>query len=167
MANRVFRFGLIFLTAVIGVSSAAMAGIKADYVVIDKSSERVYLLFRGNIIRSFPAVFGFNPVGHKQYEGDGRTPEGRYMLDFKNDSSKFYRSIRVSYPNKQDEFRAEMRGDSPGGDIFIHGQKNGYSWEELTKDRKNWTDGCVAMRDTDMAQVWELVDVDTPIWIRP
>ncbi len=168
MTYRLMRVLLFALFTVSPVGTAkSYSEINADFVLVDKSDRRLYLKFKGQIIGSFPVVFGFNPVGHKQFEGDGRTPEGRYVLDFKNEDSRFYKSIRVSYPHEADVWKASMRGKEPGGDIFIHGQKNGYSWEELVAKRLHWTEGCIALRDEHMDRVWDLIEERTIIVIRP
>ena len=98
----------------------------ADLVLVEKSKSRLYLMQEGEAFASFHVAFGSNPKGHKQEQGDGRTPEGRYTLDYKNAGSSYYKSIHISYPNAEDRKEARKRGVDPGGDIMIHGQKNGY-----------------------------------------
>ncbi len=139
----------------------------ADAVLVVKSERRLYLLADGEVFADFPATFGADPVGHKQREGDERTPEGHYMLDWKNAHSAFYRSIHVDYPNKQDRAAAAARGEDPGGLIMIHGQRNGYGWLSPLARFFNWTDGCIALNDHDMDEVWLSVRENTPIEIRP
>ena len=99
--------------------------------------------------------------------GDGRTPEGSYVLDYKNPNSKFYKSIHISYPNRRDREYARRNGMDPGGDIMIHGQPNGYGWAAPVLQLFSWTDGCVALSDSNMDVIWESVDPGTPIEIRP
>lgn len=139
----------------------------ADSVLVVKSERRLYLLADGEVFADYPATFGANPVGHKQREGDERTPEGHYMLDWKNAHSAFYKSIHVDYPNKQDKATAAARGEDPGGLIMIHGQRNGYGWLSPLARFFNWTDGCIALSDRDMDEVWLKVRENTPIEIRP
>ena len=139
----------------------------ADLVMVEKSKSRLYLMRKGETFASFRVAFGSNPKGHKQEQGDGRTPEGRYMLDYKNEGSAYYKSIHISYPNAKDREDARKRGVSPGGDIMIHGQKNGYGRLSILVQRFNWTNGCIALSDRDMDLVWNAVEPGTPIEIRP
>lgn len=140
---------------------------KADAVLVIKSQNRLYLMKKGERIASFYVTFGQNPVGHKQQQGDERTPEGHYLLDYKNRNSKFYKSIHISYPNAKDRANAKRRGVDPGGDIMIHGQTNGWGWASPIVQFFPWTDGCVALTNVNMDRVWEAVDPGTPIEIRP
>jgi murein L,D-transpeptidase YafK len=139
----------------------------ADMVVVEKSKSRLYLMREGETLASFRVAFGSNPKGHKQEQGDGRTPEGRYILDYKNSGSAYYKSIHISYPNAKDRKEARKRGVDPGGDIMIHGQKNGYGQFSILVQRFNWTNGCIALSDRDMDVVWNAVEPGTPIEIRP
>lgn len=140
---------------------------KADAVLVIKSEKRLYLLNKGERFASFRATFGADPVGHKQAQGDQKTPEGHYVLDYKNRNSKFYKSIHISYPNARDRKNARRLGVDPGGDIMIHGQANGYGWASPIVQLFSWTDGCVALSNKDMDRVWDAVDPGTPIEIRP
>jgi murein L,D-transpeptidase YafK len=139
----------------------------ADSVLVIKSESRLYLMREGRELASFKVAFGSNPKGHKQQQGDERTPEGRYTLDYKNPHSKYYKSIHVSYPNAQDRANAKKRGVDPGGDIMIHGQPNGYEKFATIVQLFNWTNGCIAMSNSDMDIVWQAVIPGTPIEIRP
>jgi murein L,D-transpeptidase YafK len=112
-------------------------------------------------------ALGGTPVGAKEQQGDHKTPEGRYILDRRNAKSRFYKSIHVSYPNEQDKERAARRGVSPGGDIMIHGLPNGFGWLGATHRAQDWTDGCVAVTNQEIDEIWELVPDGTPIEIRP
>jgi len=134
----------------------------ADEVVVDKSDRELYVLRQGRIIARIPIALGFAPRGHKQQRGDGRTPEGRYVLDWRNPNSKFYRSIHISYPGPADLARAERDGIEPGGDIFIHGTPAGPEFVSL-----DWTAGCIAVSNTAMDLIWNRVPDGTPITIRP
>jgi murein L,D-transpeptidase YafK len=177
MANRRIRVATMLTLCLAGLFSTA--GIAetttgttskpamADSVLVVKSERRLYLLQDGEVFAEYPATFGADPVGHKQREGDERTPEGHYLLDWKNQNSAFYRSIHVDYPNKQDQAAAAARGEDPGGLIMIHGQRNGYAWLSPLARFFNWTDGCVALNDRDMDEVWLSVRANTPIEIRP
>jgi murein L,D-transpeptidase YafK len=140
---------------------------KADTVLVIKSEKRLYLLNKGVPFASLRATFGGQPEGHKQVLGDQRTPEGHYMLDYKNVNSLFYKSIHISYPNAQDKAEARKLGLSPGGDIMIHGQTNGWEWAAPIVQLFSWTDGCIALSNKDMDRVWAAVNPGTPIEIRP
>ncbi len=140
---------------------------KADHVLVIKSERRLYLMKRDKVLAAYPVTFGAEPKGHKQQQGDERTPEGHYLLDSKNVNSKFYKSIHISYPNARDRENARKRGVSPGGDIMIHGMPNGWDWTWPILQLASWTDGCIALRDKDMDEVWTAVNVGTPIEIRP
>ena len=140
---------------------------QADFVLVVKSERKLYLLRDDEVIATFPVTFGSNPEGHKRREGDGRTPEGHYLLDWKHSDSDFYKSIHISYPNDEDKNKALDLGSNPGGAIMIHGQKNGYGWLSPLARYINWTDGCIALKNSDMDKVWESVNSGTPIEIRP
>ena len=137
-------------------------------VLVDKSDRELSLLSTNKkVLASFPVVFGDNPVGHKQREGDERTPEGRYTLDWRNPNSSYYLSVHVSYPNKDDVAAAEARGEDPGGMIMVHGQPNGLGWLAPVMQQRDWTDGCIALTNAHMDVVWNHVPNGTPIVIRP
>jgi murein L,D-transpeptidase YafK len=148
-------------------SCSAFAGDKADRVVVIKSTKTLSLYKSERLLGTYSVVFGANPVGHKQQEGDERTPEGRYILDFKKSDSAFYKAIHISYPNTQDIESAKKRGVSPGGLIMIHGQKNGLGWVSFISQKFNWTDGCIALNNKDMDFIWEAIEAGTPIEIKP
>lgn len=140
----------------------------ADAVLVKKAERSLYLLREGRVLKQYKIMLGPKPKGPKLMEGDERTPEGHYMLDRKNPNSRFYKSIRVSYPNAFDVERAQKFNVAPGNSIMIHGMKN--SWNEKTKKQAlkfNWTDGCIALADNDMEEIWEAVEVGTPIEIQP
>jgi murein L,D-transpeptidase YafK len=120
------------------------------------------LLLRGNVVlRSYRIALGREPVGHKQSEGDGRTPEGQYLIDRRNPKSKYHLALHISYPNADDVARAQAAGVEPGGDIMIHGLKDGEHREG------DWTQGCIAVANEDMEEIWGLVPEGTPIVIEP
>ncbi len=140
---------------------------KADSVLVIKSQCKLYLKKNGQVLKAYDVAFGAKPEGHKMQEGDERTPEGRYLLDYKKADSAFYKAIHLSYPNKADRLWAEKAGVSPGGAIMIHGQKNGYGWLWWITQRFNWTDGCIAVSNSAMDEIWASVDIGTPIEIEP
>lgn len=139
-------------------------------VKVYKSDRIVKLMHHDQDIRTYPMRLGFNPIGHKVKEGDGKTPEGRYILDWRNPNSAFYKSLHVSYPNQQDKSKANQLGVSPGGDIMIHGSATRSQVEKLPSlmtylPRNDWTWGCIAVRNIDMDEIWKLVDDGTVISI--
>lgn len=163
MARLIFAAFPVALVAAATFSPVVTAFAKeqADKVLIDKSDRQVYLLRDGEIWKNYPMGLGFAPEGHKRQQGDGRTPEGDYVLDWRNPESQFYLSIHISYPDKQDRAGAKRRGVSPGGDIFIHGR------HRLSSGNRDWTLGCIAVTDRAMDEIWQAVPNGTPITIRP
>ncbi len=145
----------------------AIAAPPVDLVRVDKSERRMELLLEGQVVRSYAIALGANPLGHKQQQGDERTPEGRYVLDWQNPNSCCFRSLHISYPNAADKAAASALGVDPGGMIMIHGQVNGYGWWSWLVQRFDWTDGCIAVADEDMREIWDMVPVGTPIEINP
>lgn len=139
-------------------------GLAGDYVLVDKS-DRTLTVYQGSRpLRIFRAIqFGDAPMGHKRFQGDERTPEGLYTIDLRNPQSSYYLSLRISYPNAADRAFAAQYGRSPGGDIYIHGQPNAMTYGRM---RGDWTDGCIALSNEEMAELWRLVPDGTPIEIR-
>ena len=140
---------------------------QADLVEVFKSARRLEIKRDGRLLGSYRVALGFSPAGHKEREGDGRTPEGRYTIDARNPRSAFHLSLRVSYPDDNDKARAAAAGVSPGGDIFIHGQPNGLRRFFNGHPGKDWTVGCVAVRDAEMREIWSLVPTGAAVVIRP
>jgi len=138
-------------------------------VLVEKSKRSLSLLDRnGYEIKRYRISLGNNPVGKKTENGDGRTPEGRYIIDTRNDNSAYYLSLRVSYPNEEDKRQARKRGVDPGNDIFIHGLPNGKTWQwwKYNTDR-DWTQGCIGVNNADIEELWTLIPDGTPIVIQP
>jgi murein L,D-transpeptidase YafK len=160
------RFALFVLIG--GLSPAAWAEpVTVDLVRVYKSERRLELLLGSQVVGSYGIALGANPIGHKQREGDERTPEGRYILDWRNPDSAFTKSIHISYPNAADKATAETAGVEPGGMIMVHGQPKGFGWWSWLFQMFDWTNGCIAVTDEDMAQIWEMVKNGTPIEINP
>lgn len=137
-------------------------------VIVRKGERKMYLLDPTNhVIRTYPISLGQNPVGHKLREGDGKTPEGRYYINGRNENSKFHLSLRISYPAQQDLRRAKSLGVDPGGDIYIHGRPNDKQEAFRGSRRVDWTDGCIAVNDREIREIWQLVPEGTPIDITP
>lgn len=169
----VIGFSLAIMTSTSAIAAegfsentqAMLNNIVIDKVFVDKSARTLQLLSDNKVIKTYHIALGGNPVGHKQQQGDKRTPTGSYILDYKNEKSKFYRSIHVSYPNAADKARAKSRGVSPGGDIMIHGQKNGFGHLAAINQQRDWTDGCIAVTDNEMDEIMAAVEIGTPIEI--
>lgn len=138
----------------------------ADFVLVDKSDRTLTLYAVGQPIRTITGIqLGDAPVGHKQFEGDERTPEGRYTIHTRNPRSAYRLSLRIDYPNATDRAFAESYGLSPGGDIFIHGQPNRMPVDDRMEG--DWTDGCIAVSNAEIAMLWDAIEDGTPIEIRP
>lgn len=140
---------------------------KADLVVVHKGRRVLELKRHGRTIRSFTVALGRNPEGAKRKEGDGRTPEGVYILDWRNPNSSFYRSIHVSYPQPRDLAHAIRWNVSAGGEIMIHGLPNARTAAAVGHPRRDWTDGCIAVTNEEMDEIWARVEDGTPIIIYP
>ena len=139
----------------------------ADRIVVAKADRTLSLYRRNRLLRTYRIALGWAPIGHKEQEGDGRTPEGTYVIDAKKRNSAFHRALHISYPNAQDKRRARQRGVSPGGDIMIHGLPNGMDVIKTAHPRSDWTAGCIAVTNSEIEEIWRLVPVGTPIEIRP
>jgi murein L,D-transpeptidase YafK len=141
--------------------------VKADKILIEKAERRLTLLRQGQVMKTYRVALGPNPAGHKQEEGDGRTPEGKYRIDWRNPQSKFYLSLHISYPNETDKQRATERGVSPGGDIMIHGLPNGSGSLGSLHYLKDWTLGCIAVNNEEIEEIWDTVDDGIVVEIVP
>jgi murein L,D-transpeptidase YafK len=140
---------------------------RADKVVIEKAARKLHLLQNGRAIRTFRIALGLRPVGDKEKEGDFKTPEGTYYLDSRNKDSDYFLAIRVSYPDERDRREASRKGVDPGGAIMIHGQPNEPTRSEAYYRTQDWTNGCIAVSNSDMIDIWLMTDENTPIEIRP
>lgn len=141
----------------------------ADQVVVEKSARRLKLLSGGRVFREYRIALGDNPLGHKEREGDERTPEGVYVLDWRNPNSRYYKSIHISYPNEWDRRLARLTGQNPGGMIMIHGLPNYIVSDAVRREymTRDWTDGCIAVTNEELDEIWQLVRDGTPIRIQP
>lgn len=136
-----------------------------DRIVVHKAERRMELFAGGKLVHTMTRIqLGDAPVGHKQFEGDEKTPEGRYTIDLRNPRSSFHLSLRISYPDQAARDFAASRQRSPGGEIFIHGQPNGLRYGRMQGD---WTDGCIALSNREIDALWRAVPVGTSIEIRP
>jgi murein L,D-transpeptidase YafK len=139
-----------------------------DHIVVLKSARIMRLYSPDNkIVKEYRVALGRNPAGAKQRQGDSKTPEGTYVIDRKNQHSRFHLSLRVSYPNAQDRQRAQRESVDPGGDIMIHGLMPVFAWLGSLHRQHDWTDGCIAVTNAEIEEIWSLVPVGTKIEIRP
>lgn len=160
-------------TATPGVSGEAAGGglsatvPVADRILVRKAERRLYLMRRGEVLRSYRVALGLQPAGPKERAGDFRTPEGRYLLTRRNARSDYFLSIQVSYPNDDDVRRAHHQHVDPGGSIMLHGLPNNLRHPPEYYATADWTDGCIAMSDSDMVELWMMTQDNTPIDILP
>lgn len=160
---------LVLLVCVLG-APATMHATEfpvADLVLIEKAARKLHLVKGGEIFKTFKIALGMVPVGDKEFEGDFKTPEGRYLLDMRNPDSDYFLAIRISYPNAADRREAREKGVDPGGAIMIHGQPNVPTRSETYYRTQDWTNGCVAVSNSDMIDIWLMTGENTPIEIRP
>jgi murein L,D-transpeptidase YafK len=151
--------------ALIALALMAAAPLPVTRIIVDKSDRTLWLMSDASVVRTYRGIkLGDAPIGHKQFEGDEKTPEGSYVISGRNGGSHYHLSLRISYPNTADRAFAARNRRRPGGDIFIHGQPNGYPLSRMPTD---WTDGCIALSNAEIDEVWKLVRDGTPITIRP
>ena len=153
--------------AVAATGLVAGSMVMADKIVVEKSERRMYLLHNGQVLRSYRIALGLRPQGHKEREGDYRTPEGQYRLIRRNPRSDFFLSMEISYPNTDDLKHAQRLGVKPGGAIMLHGWPNTPRKTAEYYSTADWTDGCIAVSNSDMVEIWLMTPIDTPIEIRP
>jgi murein L,D-transpeptidase YafK len=174
--NRCSRFVILLLSVAIGLHF--VFGIQekafgkgtpglADKILVEKSVRRLTLIRAGKPLRVYRVSLGTHPIGPKEREGDGKTPEGRYVIDKKLMHSAFHRALHISYPNAPDRARAAVLGVSPGGDIMIHGLKNGLGWLGPLHHFSDWTQGCIAVTNAEIEEIWAMVAEGTPVEIMP
>ena len=138
-----------------------------DKVYVVKSKRQLYLMSNNRIVKTYTVGLGQQPIGHKQQRGDSRTPEGKYLIDYRNPKSRFHLSLHINYPSHIDRRRAWSQGVSPGGDIFIHGLPNGMEDAGGLFRQSDWTDGCIAVSNEAIQEIWRTVKNGTPIEIVP
>jgi murein L,D-transpeptidase YafK len=159
-----FVFMLLSLQAHSATENALPASATADRVLVLKRQRKLYLIQGNKVLKIYHVSLGRRPIGPKIREGDHKTPEGRYVLDWHNPDSDFYRSIHISYPNAKDLKRARTLGVPPGGELFIHGQPNDSPGSG--DQAGDWTDGCIAVSNEEMDEIWRAVADGTPIEIK-
>lgn len=158
------RLAMLVLFA---ASLSAHASQTADRIVILKSKRTLILYSDGKELKSYKVALGGQPIGPKSRQGDHRTPEGIYRIDSKNAHSRFHKALHISYPNQQDRLRARELGVSPGGDIMIHGLPDAYAYLGPLHRQHDWTEGCIAVTNSEIEEIWTLVQIGTEIEIRP
>jgi len=163
-----------FLMCILLVSSCGSAakeqeisGLSVDKLLLEKSKRQLHLLSNGKIIKTYKVSLGKNPMGHKNREGDGKTPEGTYCIDRRNAKSAYHLSLHISYPSAADIKKAQMMGVPPGGDIMIHGLPNGFGFLAPFHPLKDWTQGCIAVTNKEIEEIWNNVPDGTVIIIKP
>jgi murein L,D-transpeptidase YafK len=165
-AMRVLVSYVVVFTACV-LLSAQEAPVGVDRVVVYKHDRKLVLLSRGKELRSYKIALGGEPVGPKTRQGDHRTPEGVYVLDSRNPNSHYYKAFHVSYPSTKDRAAARNLAVSPGGDIMLHGLPKEYAWVGKSHVLQDWTDGCIAVTNQEMDELWNLVRIGTLIEIKP
>ncbi len=138
----------------------------ADRILIEKKERRLTLFSKGKVLKTYQIALGGNPNGPKERQGDNKTPEGTYVIDSRNKNSRYHLSLHISYPNEKDKKRAKELGVSPGGDIMIHGIKNGLSWVGDMHTEVDWTKGCIAVTDEEIEEINRVVPLGTIVEIR-
>jgi len=164
MCARLVLGALALVARPLGVEAQASEG--ADHIIVLKSQRRLMLMRTGSVIAVFPIALGSRPTGPNRQQGDGRTPEGLYWVDGINPRSRFHRTLHISYPNEEDLRWAHAAGVSPGGNIEIHGMPNGYGNFDPVGFFKDWTNGCVAVGNRAIDQIYASVRIGTPVEIK-
>jgi murein L,D-transpeptidase YafK len=163
-----FFRSLVLLVLVFGLTACGNKskfktynGPEVTSIQVHKTDRKMYLLHKDRVLKTYNVSLGRNPVGHKEFEGDGKTPEGTYRINRRNPNSAFHLSLGISYPNQADREFAAAAGRPPGGDIFIHG------WSRRPVNRRDWTEGCIAVSDKEIEMIYAMVKDGTPIHILP
>jgi murein L,D-transpeptidase YafK len=161
----IFRI-VVMITLAFGLSACGgkfrtYRGPDVTSIQVHKAERKMYVLHNDRVLKSYDVALGFAPNGHKQFEGDGKTPEGTYFIDRRNPDSDFHLSLGISYPNVYDREAAALLGKSPGGDIFIHGGP------KKPIRQRDWTAGCIAVTDREIEVLYSMVKTRTPILILP
>ena len=167
MRIRVLAGWAVWLLCGVCLAQTVTAPLHADRVVVLKKDRTLQLMSHGKVIKTYRVALGGDPVGAKTRQGDHKTPEGLYVLDSRNVHSQFYKSIHISYPSARDRAAARQKGVSPGGDVFVHGLPKGYGWVGEAHRAKDWTDGCIAVTNQEIDEIWLAVADGTQIAIKP
>ncbi|MBY6135619.1 murein L,D-transpeptidase family protein [Leisingera sp. XS_AS12] len=175
MDRRAFGLGAVASLGLAGCSvGGARVGRFKTYdgpevtsIVVNKGARTMYLLHHDTVLREYKVDLGFAPLGHKQFEGDGKTPEGTYVIDRRNPNSRYHLSVGISYPNASDRARAAAQGKRPGGDIFIHGEPIDRKERRRAARVDDWTAGCIAVSNDEIEEIYAMVNEGTTIALRP
>lgn len=168
MTNLCWKAICLLIVSLLTFGSAAANDFPmADKVVVEKADRKLHLFRNGEPFRTFEIALGVEPVGDKEREGDQKTPEGTYLLDDRNQDSDYFLSIHVSYPSVQERRMAKSNGLDPGGAIMIHGQPNAPTYSAAYYKKEDWTNGCIAVSNSDMIDIWLMTPDNVPIEIRP
>jgi tetratricopeptide (TPR) repeat protein len=149
------------------VFAFAIQNRSVDRILIEKKERRLMLISKGEVLKTYKIALGGNPNGPKERQGDNKTPEGTYFIDSRNKDSRYHLSLHISYPNEKDRKRAKELGVSPGGNIMIHGIKNGFSWVGDSHTEVDWTKGCIAVTDEEIEEIERAAPNGTIVEIRP
>jgi murein L,D-transpeptidase YafK len=145
----------------------AFGRVSADSIVVEKSQHRLSLYYRGLLMRSYLVALGQQPKGDKVRKGDNKTPEGMFRIEARNPQSRYHRALKISYPDAAHIARARAIGAQPGGDIMIHGLPARQAWVGAAHRDFDWTEGCIAVTNKEIEEIWSVVPVGTPIQIKP
>ncbi len=172
-SSRLVNLALLIIAACLtgcssrGPKEAVPGETKADRIIVVKSSHTMMLMTNGRVLKVYKVALGRGSAGPKEREGDNRTPEGEYVIDQKNAKSRFHLALHISYPNAADMKRAREAGVDPGGAIMIHGLESGLGWLGTLQHDVDWTEGCIAVSNSEIEEIWRLVPAGTPIEIKP
>jgi murein L,D-transpeptidase YafK len=158
---------LAWMSFAVASQLVAQAASQVDRIVIEKHKRTLALMAGAKILKTYKVALGGQPVGAKDRQGDHKTPEGIYSVDAKNPNSQFYKALHISYPNQADRANARKLGVSPGGDVEIHGLGSKWGWLGAKHRLTDWTDGCIALTNEEIEEIYPLIKVGTPIEIRP
>ena len=137
-----------------------------DKIVVLKSKRELQLWYKNTLLKTYKISLGLQPIGHKEYEGDRKTPEGSYFINGKNPTSDYYKNLGISYPNNKDRAYAKSMGKSTGGDVKIHGMRNDMTWWGNAHRFRDWTHGCIAVTNPEMEEIYSVVKMKTVIEIK-
>lgn len=157
----------VCLTMFLLTDAPLPGNVTADQVIVLKSQRKLRLIQAGKLLKQYSIALGHSPIGPKRRAGDGRTPEGHYRIDLRNSNSGYHLSLRISYPNARDRAQARAAGKKPGGALMIHGIKNGFGWIGRFHRLVDWTNGCIAVTNPEMDEIWRAVPKGTPVDLRP
>jgi murein L,D-transpeptidase YafK len=158
---------ILFFSPHILFASGWPVYVNADRIIVEKSKRTLTLYSNGNEIKQYKIALGESPEGHKTKKGDNRTPEGIYIIDARNEKSRFHKSLHISYPNENDMKNAERLGVTPGGNIMIHGLKEELIWTGKFHTVLDWTEGCIAVTNDEIEEIWDMAPDGTVVEIRP